>query len=328
MSGRVYQSGAQKRKTREERAIFDQKQSGAIEKFVIRKKSKTSEPSETRGETVDQVESSSENSDDDIVREAEEDSSPQLQSTEQSFPEQDRQSSNEPVNLIPPNQNPVSITSSFDVNDPGLWPATLTDKIRELIISAYPKQLNFNFEDSVVSDGVKHRHFRPELFNRSLPSKKIIKRDWLIYSHTTKRAYCWVCKLFGSSNQSGLGGDGTNDWKNITVRLKEHECGKDHFQNVAIKVSRLSKLNRIDADLEDQIEQEVSYWKDVLKRLVSAIKFLTSRGLALRGDNELLDNTQNGNFLGTIEFLAEWDKFMKEHLENHGNKGRGNNIIL
>lgn len=323
MSGRVYQSGAQKRKEREERAISDKKQRGSMDKYVIRKKSKTNEPSET----VEQVESSSESSDDDIFSEGEEDPSSQLQSMDPYLPDQDRQSSNEILHVIYPNANLDPTFSSSNVNDPGLWPASLTDKIRELIISAYPKQIDFNFENSVVSDGAKNRHFRRELFNRSLPSNKIIKRDWLIYSHTTKRAYCWVCKLFGSSNPSGLASDGTNDWKNISAKLKEHECGKDHFQNVAIKVSRLSKMNRIDADLEDQIEQEVSYWKEVLKRLVSAIKFLTSRGLALRGDNELLNNAQNGNFLGTIEFLAEWDKFMKEHLENHGNKGTGISII-
>lgn len=161
---------------------------------------------------------------------------------------------------------------------------------------------------------------------------KPIKRDWLIYSHISKRAYCWVCKLFTTSpHPPALAKDGTNDWKNISTKLSEHECSKGHFENEATKASRMFKAGRIDTELEKQIEGEAKYWTEVLKRVVSAIKFLSSRGLALRGDNQVLGDTQNGNFLGMLEFLAEWDAFMAEHIKRHCNKGRGmiefNNLL-
>lgn len=41
------------------------------------------------------------------------------------------------------------------------------------------------------------------------------------------------------------------------------------------------------------------------------------------GDNETLGSPSNGNFLGCLEFLAKFDTFMKNHLEKHGNAGKG-----
>ena len=51
---------------------------------------------------------------------------------------------------------------------------------------------------------------------------------------------------------------------------------------------------------------------------------MSSRGLAFRGDNEILGDTQNGNYLGSIELIAKFDPFLSEHLCKYGNKGRGN----
>lgn len=49
----------------------------------------------------------------------------------------------------------------------------------------------------------------------------------------------------------------------------------------------------IDSSLLKQMEGARQYWRDVTKRAVAVIK----RGLAFRGDNELLGPPLNGNFL-------------------------------
>lgn len=59
-----------------------------------------------------------------------------------------------------------------------------------------------------------------------------------------------------------------------------------------------------------QIETELEYWQSVLDRIVAAIKFLSSRGPAFRGDNKLLGSNNNGNFLGLLELLAKFDPFL------------------
>ena len=53
------------------------------------------------------------------------------------------------------------------------------------------------------------------------------------------------------------------------------------------------------------------------------IKFLSSRGLAFRGSSELVGSPQNGNFLGMLELLAEYDTFLAEHIQKRVNKGKG-----
>ena len=53
------------------------------------------------------------------------------------------------------------------------------------------------------------------------------------------------------------------------------------------------------------------------------IKFLSSRGLVFRGSSELVGSPQNGNFLGILELLAEYDTFLAEHIQKRINKGKG-----
>lgn len=66
------------------------------------------------------------------------------------------------------------------------------------------------------------------------------------------------------------------------------------------------------------------YWRDVLQRIVSTIKFLTKHGLAFRGEHENIFSKHNGNYLGSLEYLSEFDPFIVKHLEKYGNPGKGN----
>ena len=52
------------------------------------------------------------------------------------------------------------------------------------------------------------------------------------------------------------------------------------------------------------------------------IKFLSSRGLAFCGSSELVGSPQNGNFLGILELLAEYDTFLAEHIQKRVNKDK------
>ena len=44
------------------------------------------------------------------------------------------------------------------------------------------------------------------------------------------------------------------------------------------------------------------------------MKYLAKHNLAFRGTNERIYQNNNGNFLGLIEMIAEWDSVMKEHV--------------
>lgn len=58
-------------------------------------------------------------------------------------------------------------------------------------------------------------------------------------------------------------------------------------------------------------------------RLVSILKFICERG-----DNEIFGSPKNGNYIGVLELLAEYDSFLKQHIENHANRGSGHTNYL
>jgi len=61
----------------------------------------------------------------------------------------------------------------------------------------------------------------------------------------------------------------------------------------------------------------------VLRRVVAVIRFLAQRGMPFRGDDEIIGSKHNGNFLGLIELIAQFDPFLQNHLIKYGNAGRG-----
>lgn len=65
-----------------------------------------------------------------------------------------------------------------------------------------------------------------------------------------------------------------------------------------------------------------------MKRLVSVITFLSSRGLAFRGKEEKFNSQHNGNYLGLLELISKYDSFLKAHIEKYGNQEKGNPSYL
>ena len=65
-----------------------------------------------------------------------------------------------------------------------------------------------------------------------------------------------------------------------------------------------------------------------MRRVVSVDTFLVTRGLALRGSNEVFGSEHNGNYLRCLELLSEYDPFLAQHIEKYGNRGRGNPSYL
>ena len=58
------------------------------------------------------------------------------------------------------------------------------------------------------------------------------------------------------------------------------------------------------------------------------LKAMDERGLALRGENEIMGSAANGNYLGMLELLAQYDDFLKQHIQKHANLGSGHTNYL
>ncbi|GCB60504.1 hypothetical protein scyTo_0009187 [Scyliorhinus torazame] len=85
-------------------------------------------------------------------------------------------------------------------------------------------------------------------------------------------------------------------------------------------ITRKPNKNIVDQQLEEQMRKTIQYYFEVLKRVVAVIKFLSERGLAFRGHEEKWGSPNNGNFMGAIELIAEFDPFLHEHLEKCKNE--------
>ena len=62
--------------------------------------------------------------------------------------------------------------------------------------------------------------------------------------------------------------------------------------------------------------------------IMTDVKIIPKRGLTLRGENEMIGSTANGNCLGMLEHVAECADFLKQHIQNHTNLGSDHSNYL
>jgi len=140
-----------------------------------------------------------------------------------------------------------------------------------------------------------------------------------------------VHRCAAKSSQSLLIGSGFCNWKHALERLDSHEQPEEHIDAMIAFSRRLKVAGRMDTKLQarqiKQIEQYTGI-RSVLERAVSVIKFIAERGLAVRGDNELIGSPRNGNYLGILELIAQYDVFIAQHIQTHGNRGSGHTNYL
>ena len=160
-----------------------------------------------------------------------------------------------------------------------------------------------------------------------MPNGEKSERHWLLYSPSTGRIFCFVCKLFVSNSTSSLGNKGYDSWDHIN-RLCDHESSVEHRQALTTYSIRVSMSQTLDTQLIEERKRAMNIWREVLNRIVSVIRFLSIRGLPLKGTNETFGSDNNGDFLGCLELLAEYDPFLAGHIEKYASAGRGHTSYL
>jgi hypothetical protein len=78
---------------------------------------------------------------------------------------------------------------------------------------------------------------------------------------------------------------------------------------------RLQNNQTIDTVAQRELEKEKEHWRRVLLRILLIVKFLAEHNIVCRGTNSKLYQGNNGNFLGLVEMLAEFDPVIKEHVD-------------
>ncbi|XP_065658629.1 uncharacterized protein LOC136083152 [Hydra vulgaris] len=86
----------------------------------------------------------------------------------------------------------------------------------------------------------------------------------------------------------------------------------------------IKQNTHVDEYMVSQIKREFNYWSAILNRIAAVIRFLAGRGLAFRGHNEVIGSSNNGNYLGMLELLTQFDPVLKQHIDTFANTGKGN----
>ena len=76
------------------------------------------------------------------------------------------------------------------------------------------------------------------------------------------------------------------------------------------------------------MHENKKYWTEVLSRVLAVTTFLAERGLAFWGSEDIIGSKHNGNFLGIMGLIAQFDPFLMGHLKEYGNPGSGKQSYL
>lgn len=189
----------------------------------------------------------------------------------------------------------------------------------------FQQNINADFSLSKREIHSRNRFMNKSVFYRTLPNGSTQLRSWLIYSKSATAVFCGPCKLFGESQVLTAE---YSDWSNAHHVVKDHEESKTHKSNVIAFLQRSKSEKNVHVQLEKQINDEIQYWQNVLKRVVAVIKVLSSRGLPFRGDDERFGSLHNGNYMMVLELISEFDPFLAEHIRLYGNAGKGSTSYL
>lgn len=209
------------------------------------------------------------------------------------------------------NISKIPISSELDLDDPTVW-SDLNDRILPHLVEKGPKQIK-----DICYPVTSVRKFNNRYFTRILSNGETVLRSWLVYSVSKDAIFCFCCKLFKKNSLIPISSIGFNNWNHIVKVLKEHEQGPveiDNFKKWREFELRLSKNFTIDSTFQNSMSKEVQHWRDVLKRPIILVKFLSVQSLAFRGGSDRLYDKNNGNFLKLVEAIAEFDVILAEHL--------------
>jgi hypothetical protein len=158
-------------------------------------------------------------------------------------------------------------------SDPALWPSR-NKNVRSYWVEKGPsvcrnKQCSFIKSACVYTVGDKHtetRHLAQAMFKRQLSNGEVADCEWLIYSSSQGKVYCFVCKLFLRTD-SAFNTSRFNDWKRAFKEALHHENEQEHRKCIMTYYSHLKVSGRADTQLAIQFNNGHQYWKEVLKRI-------------------------------------------------------------
>ncbi|XP_050062926.1 uncharacterized protein LOC126552275 [Aphis gossypii] len=203
-------------------------------------------------------------------------------------------------------------------NDPATWKKlSLLDRDYLAAIGPPTKPSKFPHDEH------ENRSFPISIFQKTLPNKEIVQRDWLVWSTLKKALFCFPCCLFlrdDEFEQSGFCRNGIgNNWRKLYDKIDHHEGNKKHLEKYLlwkVLVEAINGRKGIDKDMQVSINTEKEKWRKILRILVNITMFLAENNLPFRGKHSTIDHDDCGLFISTVKLVSQYSETMKNHLDN------------
>lgn len=215
-------------------------------------------------------------------------------------------------------------TSLLNLNDAADWQIPISDEFRTTIIKEGSEKFQHKegpFTATVRSgDKTKgcQRTLASSWFYVTLPSGEKYLRKWMVYSPSKNMLYCFCCRLFCTSTNTGINKfiSGFQDWWKLNPKLHNHESSPEHVSNLEkwkTLAVHLERNKTIDAQEQHLLNTEIKKWRSLLHRLLDITLFLAQQNLAFRGHRETISSDNQGNFLELVKLMSKYDPVLKEH---------------
>ena len=137
------------------------------------------------------------------------------------------------------------------------------------------------------------------------------------------KAFCYNCiqaykedKLRASNLELAFISKGFNNWKDASVKFKEHESSNCHKDSMIVTVDLLSSVKDIAETLQRELTKQKSENRQMLLKILSNIRFLARQSIAIRGDGD----EENSNFIQLFKLRGEDDPKFAKWLEKKTDK--------
>lgn len=171
---------------------------------------------------------------------------------------------------------------------------------------------NLNIVQSVSS--------KKRTFNRTFNPAIYSKHSWICGCEVKNALFCFPCLLFGGGGEPLWTKIGFTDLNHSGDRIKKHVLSVKHMKNV-LQLSLFGSVNiaaQLDSAYRRNIElhnEQVRHNRYILNIIINCVRFCGAFELALRGHDESTSSSNPGVFCGLIDFSAELDSALKQHLE-------------
>ena len=169
-----------------------------------------------------------------------------------------------------------------------------------------------------------YREFgKQKLEKRAFQHSWFAKWKWLHYEEDMDKAFCYNCiqaykedKLRASNLELAFISKGFNNWKDASVKFKEHESSNCHKDSMIVTVDLPSSVKDIAETLQRELTKQKSENRQMLLKILSNIRFLARQSIAIRGDGD----EENSNFIQLFKLRGEDDPKFAKWLEKKTDK--------